>query len=381
MSRVVLNAAAGIVLFTLVAGASAQRAKRDPGPAVRMAGAARAFLATLDREQTAKAKLAFDVEERFNFHYIPRDRQGLPLKAMSPPQRQAALDLLRAGLSEQGFTKAETIRALDLVLREMGGNPQVRDPDNYYLTIFGDPEPNGVWGWRFEGHHLSQNWTIVGSRGIATSPQFFGANPAEVRTGSMKGTRALAAEEDLGRALVAALTPEQRRQAIIAPKAPNDIISAAERRVALLEDLGIAYRALNPSQQAMLTAIIELYAGAQSPEIARERLDRIRRAGLDRITFAWMGGTERGEGHYYRVQGPTFLIEYDNTQNQANHIHSVWRDFQGDFGRDLLAEHYKSAHYRSVTEDSDWVAGGAARGAPLDAQAAPVTKRVVASTE
>ena len=263
---------------------------------------------------------------------------------MTPDQQSAALLLLRAGLSEKGFSKAETIRQLETVLRQLEGHAY-RDPDLYYFTIFGDPQAGEPWGWRYEGHHLSQNWTIVGGRAIATSPQFFGANPGEVRTGAMRGARPLAAEEDLARALVRSLDRTQAKAAIVGSVAPRDIISAAVRRAELLEDRGIPFASLHESQANALSALVEEHASSLSPELARERLAKLRDAGMDSIKFAWMGGLEKGQGHYYRIQGPTFLVEYDNTQNEANHIHTVWRDFDGDFGLDLLEDHYRRTNH------------------------------------
>ncbi|MBI4477212.1 MAG: DUF3500 domain-containing protein [Acidobacteria bacterium] len=346
--RLLLNVVIGVTLLGLVLTAGARSAAEQPRgvtPVDKMFSAARDFLATLDAAQVATVKIAFDAEERFNFHFIPRERKGLSLKAMTPAQQKAALELVKTGLSEQGFTKAETIRSLENVLRELEkGGRIVRDPELYFITMFGEPSRTGVWGWRYEGHHIAQNWTIVNGLGIATSPQFFGANPAEVRDGPMKSTRALAGEEDLARKLIESLTPEQRSAAIVGESAPRDIVTGAERQAAILSDNGVAFASLTKDQQAMLVAVVEAYAHAQPRELAFDRLQKIRKAGLEKVKFAWMGSLQRGQGHYYRIQGPTFLIEYDNTQNNANHIHSVWRDFKGDFGRDLLAEHYKSAH-------------------------------------
>jgi hypothetical protein len=186
---------------------------------------------------------------------------------------------------------------------------------------------------------------------IGSSPQFFGANPAEVRDGPMKGMRVLSAEEDLARSLVKSFTPAQRAEAVLSATAPGDILTSNQRKAAIQEDRGIAYSKLSKDQQGTLLAVIEEYLGAQPLAQARQRLDKIRVAGFEQIKFAWMGGVEKGEGHYYRVQGKTFLIEYDNTQNGANHIHCVWRDFNGDWGQDLLAEHYRnSPHHQHATE-------------------------------
>ncbi|MGH8189190.1 MAG: DUF3500 domain-containing protein, partial [Steroidobacteraceae bacterium] len=213
------------------------------------------------------------------------------------------------------------------------------------FTVFGEPGPKSSWGWRYEGHHLSQNWTVVNGSALATTPQFFGANPAEVRTGAKKGLRALGTEEDLGYELLRSFDATQRQAAIIDPKAPADILTTNTKEAAIQADRGLEYSKMTAAQKALLMKLIEENAAAQPEAIARERLAKLRAAGLDAITFAWMGGLEKGEGHYYRIQGPTFLIEFDNTQNGANHIHLVWRDFKGDWGRDLLAEHYKTARH------------------------------------
>lgn len=316
-------------------------------PERKMHEAVREFLALLDTEQRRKTVFAFNSEERLNWHYVPRDRQGLPYKAMTPTQQKAAVNLLRRGLSQKGFQKTATIRELETVLREIEqGRGPVRDRDLFYFTVFGEPSEKGAWGWRYEGHHISLHWTYIDGRLIADTPQFLGANPAEVRQGPMKGTRVLAAEEDLARVLVQSLNVVQRKEAILSETAPPDILTRADRQAAMQEDRGIAYRQLTREQQGMLLQLIREHAGAQPQEQARQRLAKIRQAGLEGVKFAWMGGLERGQGHYYRIQGPTFLVEYDNTQNDANHIHSVWRDFRGDFGRDLLAEHYKQFPHR-----------------------------------
>jgi hypothetical protein len=337
-------------IFAALAGAAVAAATFPAGaesPASAMAAAANAFLATLDAGQRAKAQFAFDAEERFNWHFTPVPRAGLPLKQMTPAQRDAAFALLHVGLSEKGYTKAETIRALEPILAEIEQNPVRRDPELYFVTIFGDPTPGGTWGWRYEGHHISQNWTIVKGQSIASSPQFFGSNPAEVRSGPKKGLRVLAAEEDLARGLLESLTVSQREKAIVSPDAPADILTSNARKAGIQADLGIAHADLSADQRGLLLALIDEYASAQPKALAEGRLARIRAAGLARVKFAWMGGQSRGQRHYYRVQGPTFLIEYDNTQNDANHIHAVWRDFNGDWGADLLAEHLKNSPHHA----------------------------------
>ena len=305
--------------------------------------ASQAFLQGLSEEQRAKVMYEFNSDERLNWHFIPKQRIGLALKDLSQTQQARVMSVLQAGLSEQGYSKAETIRQLENVLREMEGAAH-RDPGLYAIVFFGEPSEDGNWYVRYEGHHISFNWTFVQGKLAGTSPQFLGANPAEVRVeGPMKGTRALGTEEDLARGLVKSLDDAQLKKALLDKDAPRDILTANQREVAMLEDLGVAHSELTTNQQGVLISVIEELARVMPAEVAAERLQEIRVAGIDKVKFAWMGGLERGEKHYYRIQGPTFLIEYDNTQNDANHVHTVWRDFAGDFGRDLLKEHY--AHH------------------------------------
>lgn len=325
---------------TAVLGEKATAGQKKP----TMSQAALAFLAMLDAEQKAKAQLPFNSDERLNWHYVPMERKGLHYKAMMPEQRKSAHALLSVSLSKSGYRKIEAIRQLELVLKEMEkGSGPTRDPDLYYFAVFGDPDQTGTWGWRYEGHHVSLHWTVIKGKVIASSPQFLGSNPAEVRSGPQQRTRVLKAEEDLGRALVKSLTPDQRASAIISETAPNDIVTAAARKAAILEDKGIPYGRLDKEQQGLLMTLVQEYANVQASDIAKQRLDAIHKAGMESLKFAWMGGMEKGQGHYYRIQSATFLIEYDCTQNNANHIHSVWRDFKGDFGADLLALHYQTA--------------------------------------
>jgi hypothetical protein len=344
MQRTVILGLIGVAGILAIARSTAPALSAVEGPpSPNMVTAARSFLAALTPELKQKAQLPFDTDERMNWFYTPVPRKGLPLKEMNERQRKAAFDLLRAGLSEKGYSKAETIRALEDVLVELGGNPRQRDKELYYVTIFGEPGPKLTWGWRYEGHHISQNWTVVNGTALATTPQFFGANPAEVRTGTRTGTRALAAEEDLAYELLRSLDASQQKAAIVDANAPRDILTENKREAAIQEDKGLAYSQMTAAQKALLVKLIEENAAAQPEVVSRERLAKVKTAGLDNVKFAWMGGMQKGEGHYYRIQGPAFLIEFDNTQNDANHIHDVWRDFKGDFGRDLLAEHYKTA--------------------------------------
>jgi uncharacterized protein DUF3500 len=349
----------GIVLAigVLTATGRALSAEEAAEPAPAMATAASAFLAALDPAQRAKASLPFNSAERLDWYFVPRERQGVPIKQMSSEQRQAARALLRSGLSARGFTKVDAILHLEEVLFTLEGSA-MRDPELYYFTVFGRPSDQGAWGWRYEGHHVSLNWTVLDGRLVGTTPQFLGANPADVREGPQKGTRALAAEEDLGRALVTSLKAEQRAEAVLSTEAPRDILTGNSREAAIQEDKGIAYAKLSQDQQGLLLSLIQEYASTQPPAVAQARLARVK-AELPNVKFAWMGGLEKGQGHYYRIQGPTFLIEYDNTQNHANHIHCVWREFKGDWGKDLLAEHYRTAPHHADARRREQTRGGA----------------------
>jgi len=346
MARTTFNVVCLVVLLGTIA-----LSQQTADPASAMTAATLKFLDTLNDSQEAAVRFPFDSEDRFDWHFIPRERKGVPLKMMTSAQRAAALDLVRTGLSEEGFTKSEAIRQLEQILFEIEGR-DIRDPDLYFFMIFGEPGDRNTWGWRYEGHHVSQNWTIVNGTAVAASPQFFGSNPAEVRDGPKRGQRVLGSEEDQARSLLASLNVSQRTSAILDNEAPSDILTSAEREVAMLEDLGVAYPDLTSDQREVIWSIIEEYARAQPAPIAAQRLEAVRDAGLDKIKFGWMGGAARGEPHYYRIQGPTFLIEYDNTQGNANHVHSVWRDFRGDFGRDLLAAHYRQFRHGPANADN-----------------------------
>ena len=317
---------------------------RPSSPKV-MAGAATSFLASLKDDQKAKATFDFASDERLNWHFIPRVRKGLPLKEMTQEQRHLAQALLSTGLSTQGYIKAVTIMSLEEVLRiiELGKGTNVRDPENYFFSIFGEPSENGTWGFRVEGHHMAQNWTIVKGK-VAGGPSFYGTNPAMVKEGPRKGLRVLGAEEDKGRDLLMSLTAEQKKTAVVSETAYKDIFTMADRKAALKgQPNGLSAAKMNTKQRELLTALMEEYAYNMPDQIAQFRLNQIKQAGSN-LHFAWAGAGEVGAGHYYRVSGPAFLIEYDNTQNNNNHVHSVWRDLAGDFGYDLLGDHVSTGH-------------------------------------
>ncbi len=331
------------ISFAIVDGIARMRS------AATMAESANKFLASLSPDQKAKAVFGFDDEQRFDWHFIPRDRKGVSLKELSDEQRKLAMEFLKSGLSATGYKKATTIISLEPILAQLEGTGRrfPRDPELYYFSVFGTPSAKNVWGWRVEGHHISLNYVVIKGELIANTPTFFGANPAEVKQGPQQGLRALAGEEDRGRELVQSLDEKQKATAIFDNKAPSDIITTNKRKADPLKPEGIGASQLNKQQKDLLNRLIEEYFARMPQDIADERRKKAREAGMDKIYFAWAGGINRGEPHYYRVQGPTFLIEYDDTQNNANHIHSVWRDFNGDFGADLLREHYQSATHQS----------------------------------
>lgn len=314
-------------------------------PAEEMAEAASRFLAALTPEQKAKCTFELKDDERLNWHFIPRERKGIAFGELDSAQRNLAHGLLASGLSQRGYLKATTIISLEEILKsvEQGRGP-VRDAERYFVSIFGTPHAEKAWGWRVEGHHLSLNFTVAGGANIAVTPSFLGSNPAEVRSGPRKGLRTLAAEEDLARQLVQALDEEQRRVAVYTNTAPADIITGADRKARLLSPTGLSAAKLTREQSEVLWALIKEYVYRHRHEVADEDLKKIQAAGLDKLSFAWAGGLEKGQPHYYRIQGPTFLMEYDNTQNGANHIHAVWRDLESDFGEDLLRKHYDADH-------------------------------------
>jgi hypothetical protein len=322
-------------------------ALRAHAPAVDMLDAANGFLNALSPEQKSKATYALTDDERENWNFVPTARNGVPLGDLSPAQHELALALLRSGLSHAGFARADAIRSLEEVLKsiENGSGPR-RDPERYFVTIFGEPSATKSWGWRFEGHHVSFNFTVVDGAHVFFTPSFLGSNPADVRTGPKQGLRVLGDEDDAGRALIKSLDDDQRKIAIIAPKANREIVTGNSKRVSPLSPEGISAKQLTPAQRDQLATLVKIYLGRWRAELFDQKWAEIEAAGIDNLSFAWAGGLERGEGNYYRIQGPTFLIEFDNTQNHANHIHTVFRDFKNDFGYTSLAEHYAKDHAR-----------------------------------
>ncbi len=299
------------------------------------------FLNALDPDLRRAAVFPFASAERRNWHYVPKQRRGAAMKAMSGAQRQAAKALLRAALSERGYSRVEDIMWLETVLAEIEQDRETYGPLNYVLSVFGDPAEEGPWGWRIDGHHLSLNFAHVAGE-TSVTPAFYGANPATVAHGPRAGLRVLGNEEDLGRQLIRGLSEEQRAKAVISPTAFADIITGPGREDSLRQPVGLAFGAMAQAHRNLVLRIVEEFVGTMRPAAAETERARIRDAGLERIHFAWAGGLNARQPHYYRLHGPTLVIEYDNTQNEANHIHSVWHDPTRDFGADLLRRHYES---------------------------------------
>lgn len=316
--------------------------------ATEMADAASLWLSMLTKDQQALATYELTDEERENWHFIPKPfegegmRGGLTLKDMSADQRHLAYGLLNTGLSHRGYLTALQIMSLEHVLWELENDPK-RDTLMYYVSIFGEPGSK-KWGWRFEGHHMSMNFTIADGVVVSSTPNFFASNPGEILEGPRKGLRVLAAEEDAARELIKSLSEDQLAKTIVEKKAPRDILTAAESTVKSLGEAGLPWGEFEREQRQKLRTLINVYVNRLRPDVAKDDLAAIKEAGFDKIVFAWAGGLEKGEPHYYRVQGPTFILEYANTQNNASHVHAVWRDFKGDFGRDVLKEHYQAHH-------------------------------------
>jgi hypothetical protein len=318
-----------------------------------MEKAATAFVNGLSPEQRQKAVFPFGSDERLHWNFIPTEafpRNGLLLRDMTPTQRLRAHDLIKAALSQRGYLTATSIMDLETTLGDIerqarqggrGAENMERDPVKYFISIFGTPSAKDPWGWRVEGHHVSLHLTVVNGK-IASSPQFFGSNPAEVKDGPKKGLRILGDQEDAGRALLMALDAPQRAKAVIQNVALNEIVTTNKLDISPLSPLGITAADMTPQQRDLLMKVIDIYVSKMAEDIAAERTAKLKQAGIEKIAFAWAGEAERGKKHYYRIQGPTFLIEHDNSQNDGNHVHSIWRDFNGDFGRDLLREHIAS---------------------------------------
>ena len=315
-----------------------------------MVAAAEQFLQSLDdaQKKQAMAPLADDAQ-RMKWGFVPGKYPGIGLFDLDAGQRDKAMALLRATLSAEGSKKVEGIIALESVLRKLESKPGKeathRDPARYWFQFFGKPSKAGAWSWRIQGHHVSLHFAVHHGELIASSPQFLGTNPHEHRQGEHKGQRVLAREEDLARALLALLDDQQRDAAVQETKVPRDVILGPSRPAdGIGEKVGLSYAAMTPLQRGVLWRLIEEYVRVRYDEAAEQELARIDKAGRDDIHFAWIGMPGRGNPHYYRIHGPTFVIEYDNVQNDANHVHTVLRDLERDFGGDALRAHHEHDH-------------------------------------
>ncbi len=331
-----------LVLLTFLGGV-AYVAQRAESPGSQMTRAAEKFLSSLTPQQKKKATFAFDHPERFNWHFVPLQdkdkkptRKGLPLEEMTAEQKKAALALLEAGTSPEGNQKATTIMSLEAILRDLEkAGAMVRKPDWYFFTLFGTPSKNGRWGWRVEGHHLSLNFVVDEGKVVASTPAFFGANPATVKGGSRKGLRTLPESDDLARELSKELDLDQRKVAHQPKLFPE--IEQGKKVPNVGEPGGLPAAKMNEKQRGLLEKLLQSYTNRMPAEIAGEERTQVKEAGMDKIHFAYAGGLETGEPFTYRIHGPTFLVEFLNVQgdsagNPANHIHSVWRNTKGDFG-------------------------------------------------
>ncbi|MEO6330841.1 MAG: DUF3500 domain-containing protein [Ginsengibacter sp.] len=315
-----------------------------------MSAVANDFLAVLSAEQKAAAKFSFDEQEKYNWHYIPKSRKGISLGELDDTQKRAAFNLLRTALSAAGYNKAIAVMKLEAVLKEAEGrlsDDNYRDSGKYYFSIFGNPATDSIWGWRLEGHHVSFNFSTKDNKLVSGTPGFIGANPAIVLAGPEKGKQVLKDETELGLTLLHSLNTKQMETAIISDKAPGDIITAASRKAMISDPKGILYSELTGVQQKDFLQLLSIYIHRYTTLFAMDMMHEIEEAGLNNLRFAWAGSMQSGPGNptYYRIQGPTIIIEYDNTQNNANHVHTVVRDLKNDFGGDELLEHYKQGHH------------------------------------
>jgi len=332
-----------IVLLMIVCGGRV--------PAQEMSETASRFINLLNKEQREKTLYPFDIDERFNFHYFPiNNRGGLPLDEMTADQQSAVFELIKTSLTASTVKKIKEIIELENILKELENrkpDDHFRDPGKYYLAIFGTPAKNDIWGWRFEGHHVSFNFSTKDNQLVSGTPGFLGANPAVVQSGRYKGREVLNEEKTIAFNLLHHFNAEQLKKVIINSSAPAEIITGTERKALIKNPAGLKYSEMSKRQQDELLKLIELYVYRYKKDFADRMLKEIKKAGLQHLQFAWAGDQEAGIGHphYYRIQGPTLIIEYDNTQNNANHVHTVVRDLLHDFGGDKLLEHYHTGHH------------------------------------
>jgi hypothetical protein len=351
LTRITASAVAGLLFACAPIPESAAPAPGSEFGAITRE-AALAFLGSLPDSTRPVATLPFDQDERRRWFFVPTSlvpggRHGLPLERMTPAQRDAAWRLLETALSPNGFVTARAIAENESLLHRIenenppSGQRLIRDPLHYWVSIFGTPGDEEPWGWRFEGHHLSVNVTRGGPDGTSVTPLFMGANPHRVPSGPTAGARLLAREEDVARELLALFDPAQRARAIAGDTTHREILTRNDPVARQLPTQGLPAAEMTAPQRAKLRELLEVYAHRLTPTHARQQLARIDEVGFERLYFVWSGSTDIGRAHYYRIHGPTVLVEYDNSQNNANHSHTVWRDLENDFGGDLLRRHYE----------------------------------------
>lgn len=331
--KLVLTATVLVAMVTLLAAQNAQ----TPKTGLAMSAAAKDFLAAISPAQKGEATFKFDDAERLNWHFIPRPRKGLPLKNLEGAALKAARTFIHSGLSEAGYDQSLNIMSLEelLYLLEDGERDfrrDRRDPGKYYLSVFGEPADTGMWGWRLEGHHISLNFTIKDGKVVSSTPEFFGANPGTVDAGKGRQIRVLGAEEDIARQVLKLCTPEQQKVCWISKEAPGEVPGPNVAQPVVVAPVGLPYSQMSEDQKKLIQELLSEYLKNLPADIEQERRAAINAAGIDKLYFAWYGLSELHEPHHYRVQGPTFVIEYNNTQNNANHVHSMWRNIGGDFG-------------------------------------------------
>jgi hypothetical protein len=308
------------------------------------------FLASLTPELKTQTHFELTDTERYNMNYVPISRKGPTFNDFSEKQTKLALELLKASLSEEGYRKASAITKLDNVLikiednkMKMADGSPMRDPLNYHFCVFGEPG-DGFWGWRFEGHHVSLNFSSINNTIVSSTPSFFGTNPAIVNVDGFDKQQVLKKETDLGFSLVNSLATAQLSKAKFSDTAPSEIITGNKRKVENVEPRGVYFKDLTAPQKKIFLSLLDVYVGNYEMGFSKTLNDKIVKAGLTNLSFSWAGSMTPGKGHYYRIQGPMLLIEYDNTQNNANHVHTIVRDLTNDYAEDILKEHYQKEH-------------------------------------
>jgi hypothetical protein len=305
------------------------------------------FVALLNDHQKSQACFSMEDAERYHWNFVPADRKGISLKELSANQQQAFMAILRAALSDEGYKKASSIMQLEVILKALenrGSTDDYRDPGKYFFCLFGTPLSTSTWGWRIEGHHVAFNFLHT-KEGMAVTPYFMGSNPAIVPSGLEKGKQILKPESEKAFQLLQSLDDAQQKIAVFSGEVLPGIITGNDRNVKASPPQGINYDKLSPQQQKLFRELIAVYLMNYTKEIADRLMKSIEASGFGQFYFAWAGSHHWGKGHYYRLQGNDLWIEYDNTQNNANHVHTVVRSISGDFGEDLLKNHYKEHHH------------------------------------